>query len=120
MMRQRCYYRRGTSCLTPTRMEKLKSIGFPLDCPNEKSADETNWNNRIQQLLKFKEKHGHFNVSRDNGSRSLYTWMTRQRWYYRRGTGCLTPARIEELESIGFSLDCPLKQSAKKGNSWRS
>jgi len=83
-----------------TRVDQLEKIGFTWPNPRIK------WEDRIEELIQYKEKHGHFNVHRATGG-PLGKWVYKQRWEYsllKRGEkSSMTPEKIEALERIGFT-----------------
>ena len=66
------------------------------------------WSDRFQQLLEFRQKHGHCHVSW-NAYPFLAQWIKRQRYQYRlkqEGRQCtLTDDRVLALKQIGFIWD---------------
>ncbi len=59
------------------------------------------WDHYFQQLLSYKNKHGHSNFPTMNGS--LGRWISRQRTLYRSQK--LKSDRFEKLKSIGFAFE---------------
>jgi len=106
---QRSFYRNKIR-LTPDRIKDLKTIGFflPRICPVQRTPPRPPnnhiWNGRLEELVVFKMKHGHFNVPRSHDAR-LRDWVRFQRYSYRKKFSCLTPDRIETLRNIGFNFD---------------
>mmetsp|Transcript_37664 Transcript_37664/g.82507 ORF Transcript_37664/g.82507 Transcript_37664/m.82507 type:complete len:817 (+) Transcript_37664:180-2630(+) len=58
------------------------------------------WNRRYSEMLEYKQEHGDCLVSTKDSH--LGRWVSYQRTLYRKKDQCLTPKRIELLESIGF------------------
>jgi hypothetical protein len=90
------------SLMTNERREKLDIIGFDF-CGRTGPP----WDQRFQELLDFKKKHGHTNVP--TSSRPLRNWVVTQRYQYRLlKEGKYSPLtsgdRLKRLESIGFSF----------------
>ena len=84
--------------LSDSRVKRLEEAGF------EWNIRETNWDEMFSVLLKFKEKKGHCNVTRDwIENPDLSYWVSKQRDNYRKGL--LSPDRIKRLEQIGFIWD---------------
>ena len=74
---------------------RLNSIGFDWDPIN------TSWQNRLDQLVQFKELHGHCNVPRSYTNKpKLGSWVSKQRCAYKNKK--LSPNRINKLNTIGF------------------
>jgi hypothetical protein len=90
---QRGNYQQGT--LSAERVRRLEAVGF-LWC-----AYEAMWDRQFQQLLQFRNEHGHCNVSGQfNGIPGLGSWVNQQRQYKRLGR--LSPERIRRLDEVGF------------------
>ena len=93
----------SSSALTNEREELLASIGFDW---------ETNhayiWNQRIEQLKRYKQTHGHVNLTKggDGSSSDLGAWVDTQRTEYRFKIAGhhthLTDERVAELELLGM------------------
>ena len=86
------------SLLTDERVDDLIRIGFdfhPL---------ETQFRERLDELLEFRRKYGHINVGNTEGR--LSTWYYRQRAEYKKHVRgertSLTPERLSGLEGAGF------------------
>lgn len=59
--------RRGQSAiLDQEKIDKLDSVGFTWSFESDKKPKK--WEERYQDLVVFKEKHGHCNVSRSEGA----------------------------------------------------
>lgn len=87
------------SSLTHERMNKLDSIGFVWDVV---SYDPT-WNTNFQELQKFKNKHGHCNVTlRKEQYKKLAKWVMNQRRAYRENRLVMLGDRKAKLDSIDF------------------
>ena len=76
---------------------------------NYEERNRQRWNVRIKQLVDFKNANdGSMVVPKaDPTYRQLYKWMDWQRRFYKRfregKPACITQARIDELERIGFT-----------------
>ena len=90
--------------------------GFVLEIPILKRFEDAKrywklrWNRRLQQLIRYKEKHGDFNVSAKKGAnKQLGGWAKRQRaqyHLYRDGKKAkISTERIAKLNEIGFEWD---------------
>ena len=93
------------SALTEERVEKLENIGFEWTIKGY--VQKCTWDERLQQLKKFKAQYGHCNVPADyESNKSLGQWVSNQRQKYKlllQGSkSALTEERVEKLESLGF------------------
>eukprot|EP00550_Attheya_septentrionalis_P008524 CAMPEP_0198287308 /NCGR_PEP_ID=MMETSP1449-20131203/6185_1 /TAXON_ID=420275 /ORGANISM="Attheya septentrionalis, Strain CCMP2084" /LENGTH=315 /DNA_ID=CAMNT_0043985253 /DNA_START=21 /DNA_END=968 /DNA_ORIENTATION=- len=82
--------------------------------PTKPNKHEIRWNEKVEQLVRFKEQFGHCNVTCKRHGRSsedeeyvpLGVWVTDQRTmhrFLRQGKpSSMTPDRIRQLDSIGF------------------
>jgi hypothetical protein len=96
----------------PERMKRLESIGLVDDITTgyEKVKNNKIWYDMYNQLLEFKQKHGHAKVpQRYNENKKLGMWVNKWRCEYReykrtnRQKG--DPERMKCLESIGMVDD---------------
>jgi hypothetical protein len=96
----------------PERMKRLESIGLVDDITTgyEKWDHKENWHDMYNQLLEFKQKHGHVKVPQQyNENKKLGRWVKQRRMDYReykrtnRQKG--DPERMKRLESIGLVDD---------------
>lgn len=90
------------STLTRERYEKLRAINFDFGTPIREA-----WGRRYQELVAFKERHGHCNVPELwDENPALGRWVALQRVCYRNLQAetkpDLTLDRVEALEDIGF------------------
>ncbi len=92
--------------------ERLELIGPGLELENLRNAITTKlittlgvvWDERYGELISFKEKNNHCNVSRYYPeNQQLSTWVGFQRSQYKLNK--LSQLRIKKLESIGFEWD---------------
>ncbi|SMQ86975.1 Superfamily II DNA or RNA helicase [Bacillus sp. OV166] len=97
---QRTYYKTGT--LSQERVERLNELGFVWGRGDLKKINlEEQWEEKYQELLAFKEKHGHCSVPQGfKENPSLASWISNQRTYYKTGT--LSQERVERLNELGF------------------
>jgi hypothetical protein len=72
-----------------------------------------NWDTMYEQLVKFKQEHGHTEVPRNNTS--LGEWCRKQRAKMRQNK--LTPERRGRMEEIGFNIEL---QSEKNERIWNA
>ena len=98
--------------LLPKREELLVAIGFVFPQPQDSESShgrknrftkqqEEDWNKTYDELVSFKEKHGHCNVAyNDEDNIELARWIPLQRQAYRNNT--IDPSRKKRLDDIGF------------------
>jgi len=85
--------------MSPDRRRRLGEIGFVWK--KFEMSPRHDWDYRFQELLAFREKHGHTNVpQRWPENRTLAFWVSRQR---ARDKPKLTPAQLQRLNRIGFA-----------------
>jgi len=88
--------------LKEDRYEKLVGIGFVFENARfETKSGREQWNKRFMELVKYKEKNGHCNVPRRNGS--VGEWISTQRTLFRSKK--LKADRYAKLEGIGFVFE---------------
>jgi hypothetical protein len=103
-----------SSPLTQERINLLNEIGFTWTIRSRDTLGES-WNQRLEELKRFKEKHGHCQVpSRYAEAPELGIWVGTQRTQYRlfmraKETGAdiasatsMNENRINLLEELGF------------------
>lgn len=103
VLSQRNRYAAGT--LEDDRHRKLKSIGFIWH------AGGTSWDHMFLELVAYKRKHGHFDVSTDENPK-LAQWVRYQRRLKKIDE--LKPEKIKRLNGINFNWD----SKAKDANRW--
>lgn len=101
--RQKTLKKEGS--LSDERIKKLDDIGFIW------SMKDKLFKENLTKLKCFKEKNGHFNLTRKDDA-SLYVWMCRMRGSYRKGA--LKDSYINDLEFIGFDLGIDVKAEKLK------
>lgn len=120
--RQRAQRRAGT--LSQDRIDKLNKLPFSwsgtdveLQELQQQGWDHApsnfyfkEWNERFKEMMEFKERFGHMEVSRGYNE-TLSVWIFRQRKLYSRGT--LREERVARLNSVGFSWEMNPKRSKK-------
>ena len=90
---QRTRKRRGV--LKPDEIEKLEELGFWWN------PKEDHWNFMFQQLVKFKNKHGHCRATSSLvDDKKFLNWLIIQRTTKRQGK--ISHDRLEKLDQIGF------------------
>lgn len=79
--------------------------------PKFRDYQEQQWNEKFQELVKFKSIHGHCAVPHQfDGDPALSRWVKRQRYQYKllqklSNESTMTKSRVEMLENIGFVWD---------------
>ena len=92
---QRMNKRRGAHVMTEERIAKLDSLDF------EWSIFKKTWEDKFDDLVAYKEAHGHTNVPLVKGEgklSSLGWWVKKQS----KKKASLTEERISKLEALGF------------------
>jgi len=102
MTKQQYNYKFRKSELTQERIDALKAIGLDFDLKVENRFDEI-WNNRLQELHRYKEEHGCFPHRNHCDNKGLVNWINTQRSQYSLRKPALTQERINALEAIGFT-----------------
>ena len=113
---------KGRNKLTQERIEKLDGLGFQWENGNWGDAV---WGRWVAELKKYREVHGNCRVPLRKGDgvecdmagcegaqhKALGQWVSQKRALKRKGSKCMTPARIEELNSIpGWLWDARKKE----------
>lgn len=83
--------------LTAERIQSLEQLGFVWSW----NRTEIAWEKRYQELLLFKNKHGHANVPKTAEYKDLGAWVSAQRNYYTKGI--LSEQRQKKLTDTGFN-----------------
>ena len=78
MRKQRAAYKAGS--LAQDRIDRLSSIGFKWALVQ--IGPSVPWETRLNELLKYKAKHGDCDVPRSQGQ--LGTWVNNQRFNYKK------------------------------------
>ncbi len=90
----------STGKLAEERRRKLDSLGFTWRAPRR--SNDQRREQRIQELLAFKERFGHCHVpAKWNENKPLGHWVHVQREF--RRNGWLSAERIKRLDEIGFA-----------------
>lgn len=84
--------------LPADRRSLLERIGFNWENRKQKS----DWNDRFDELLKFKENHNHIDVPR-SWPTGLGTWIGNQKSFLKNGK--LTRDRVDKLSEIGVVIE---------------
>ena len=77
--------------------QKLNELGFVWDPQVHQGTPS--WDERLDELTKYKSEHGHCKVPQSQGS--LGRWADKQRAKRKRGK--LSEGRVKKLEGLGFS-----------------
>lgn len=110
---QRFAYKKGKQRYCQTRIARLEAIGFEWNPRQGRpvaddtlpiSCAENRWNEKFNELVKFREEAGHCRVP-VNGSGSLGAWVSNQRFAYRTKGKKLRGQRIARLDAIGFEWE---------------
>ena len=91
---RQCFRLHYKSSLTREKVARLDSLGFdwnPL---------ANRWDQRYRELIAFKTKYGHCQVSNSYPGKILKKWVMTQRERYREGF--ITLEQVQQLEAIGF------------------
>jgi len=82
--------------LSSQRRHRLESLGFVWNMAEEF------WEKMYQELVAYKKRHGHCNMSRsDERNQSLASWVNNQR--YLISMHRLLPDRLRRLNALGFT-----------------
>jgi hypothetical protein len=105
----------------PERMKQLECIGLVDDISTKvaKGGAKEIWYGMYNQLLEFKQKHGHVKVPQQyNGNKKLGTWVRHWRSKYREYKQTNgekgDPERMKCLESVGLVDDILFKTRHEK------
>ena len=93
--------------LAQERIDRLSSIGFKWAL--KQASPNLPWATRLNELIKYKAKHGDCNVPQKQGQ--LGRWVSHQRSAYMANS--LAQDRVDRLDSIGFKW--ALKQACPNG-----
>mmetsp|Transcript_32474 Transcript_32474/g.58704 ORF Transcript_32474/g.58704 Transcript_32474/m.58704 type:complete len:359 (-) Transcript_32474:308-1384(-) len=105
--RRQCYRGSRRNKLGQNRIDRLNEIGFKwsmYDVMGRTMCVRVSWEEQFKQLVKFKGKHGHCNVTQrylDNPS--LGKWVNEQRRGYKGKK--LEKDRIDRLNGMGFTWE---------------
>jgi len=86
--------------LTPERISRLDEVGFVW----EAEFKESQWEERFNQLRKFKNKYGHCDASNDKNPyyKTLASWCGTQRRAHNSNLFKHHPRRLQMLNELGF------------------
>jgi len=108
VIRQRTY----KEYLSPERVSQLKKLGFIWNLPDYW------WNTRYKELVKFRKKYGHSDVSKGSESYlQLAEWVGKQRRDYKKKYSRLNQEKIQKLNELGFHwgvINTPWEQRYKE------
>ncbi len=94
--------------LSVDRIERLNTIGFIWD------TQAAVWNKMFGMLQEFKKNSGHCNIPHKwSENIKLSRWVDRIRQLWKEGK--LSPERIKQLESLGFTI---IDHDAEKKETW--
>ncbi|ELR19615.1 helicase associated domain containing protein [Acanthamoeba castellanii str. Neff] len=117
----------ATSSSTGAKRKRKRGDSLNLSAGNststhQESASEADfkkrrkvrpWEERFEELLQFKEKHGHFSVPAGGDYASLRIWVNNQKALHTKGQ--LAADRFEKLNVIGFPWWNPKGNRSGKG-----
>ena len=97
---------KSTMTLTDNRIASLDALGFDWSVRPREQAAKKSFEQRLEDLRAYKEKHGHVNVKQSDDS-SLYVYdfcknMRHARKNPEKSTVALTDDRIASLNVLGF------------------
>lgn len=96
-----CYKQRRSTALTIKQIELLEQIEFDFSIStHSKKAVKTPFSKSIEQLRKFKEANGHFNVPPSD--KRLYGWLNELKRRFYNDT--LSSAVIKSFNQIGYDF----------------
>lgn len=102
--------RKKKSSLTPKRMQDLLDIGF-----NFQTTPKLSWEERVEELRKYKDEHGNFDIPNKGEYKTLHCWFDTQVRRVRVQEGMiesentysgppLTPDQIQILKHMGVDF----------------
>ena len=95
---------KSTVALTDDRIASLDALGFDWSVRPREQAAKKSFEQRIEDLQAYKEKHGHLNV-KHNDDKSLHHFCKNMRHAQNnpeKSTVALTVDRIASLDALGF------------------
>jgi hypothetical protein len=108
--------------LTKERVKQLTDMGFVFSSgkrydPSRKGIKRKTWEERFNQFLEFKQKHGHGFVTQQGDTDGLGEWVKSQRKYYKKlkaNKPCpLTAEKAMKLQEAGFVFDALTHRKTK-------
>ena len=104
---------KGRRVLTEEKLKDLTDIGFVFSVGRrkplyERLKEKITWDERFENLIRFKDEHGHLNVKQNDPS-GLGQWSHQVRKNYKllkegKKGGSLTTERVLRLSDIGFEF----------------
>mmetsp|Transcript_6040 Transcript_6040/g.11453 ORF Transcript_6040/g.11453 Transcript_6040/m.11453 type:complete len:444 (+) Transcript_6040:146-1477(+) len=113
---------RKDTAMTAEKEKQLRELGFVFlngkrISEEKKSKPKRTWEERYQELLVFKEQHGHTIVPQHSES-GLGQWVHEQRKSYKKmkaGKQCaLTTEKVLKLSDVGFVFDASSQWKSRK------
>ncbi|CAJ1950842.1 unnamed protein product [Cylindrotheca closterium] len=102
----------GHMMMMPDNSAKRQRTGYEQNsrAPRFRPYQEKQWQEQFEELLSFKEKHGHCLVPHSfEENQTLSRWVKRQRYQYKlmkeNKVTTMTASRVVQLEEIGFIWD---------------
>ena len=93
-----------TMALTDERIASLNALGFEWTVKERRAVTAKSFEQRIEDLRAYKEKHGHVNV-KEKEDKSLYGFCQKIRYarkHPEKSNVALTDDRIASLDALGF------------------
>jgi hypothetical protein len=111
------YLERKTSSLNPEKIKQLEDLGFVFEAGKRITIKKRMpWSERLQELLEYKEEHGHTRVPQ--ACPELGGWVKQQRKEYKlmvkNEPSTMTPQRFTQLSNVGFEWDATKFRGALK------
>lgn len=91
----------GRWCRISQDNQKLEPIKFKIKRTSVHKTTKI-WKKSYQELVKFKERYGHTNATRDKDGK-LASWVSNQRQRFKNSK--ITKEEFEKLNDIGFEWD---------------
>ena len=89
--------------LNQERIARLEALGFEWRI----APPRVSWDDRFEELKKFKEKFGHLKVTRSGEYAALGEWVKLQRKLYKAKDKNIMGVRERKLEELGFLWMAP-------------
>ncbi len=101
--------RKNKDHLSDQQRSRLIALGFIFDMQQQRSLE---WEYMFQQLVLFKQRHGHCNVPSSHSNKRLANWVRAQRMMQDK----LTTKHERKLQSIGFEF--PTTKQSQRDQVW--
>ena len=124
---QRRRKRGKTRCqpLIPKEVQLLEDLGVNWEGADT-SRKRKEWDKWFEELVRYKEKYGTCNVSRNSKDhRALGSWVHKQRLRYRKTTSpkpttlrSLSAEEVSRLEDVGFEFEGASVRQSRREEKW--